>query len=202
MDLRVGVVAVAPHAVGVVCAVAVTVLGPARVRDAICRLGRADVRPEGAACEAEGERPSLDGHTLNDDQLGAGFVGHDGGVDLYDARRGLCALRLERLPRRGQPRVPVGRASAAHPRDDRRRVGSYRAVSPVVSLATRVYVDKYDFAGGFPYQGEPVDGVTPPDDVVQDRWHGTWGGGEGRLTLTPTDWLGITTGAPSPVAPA
>lgn len=247
---------------------------------------------------------TLDGHTLNDDQLGASYVGHDGTIDLYDVERievvrgagsvlygsnaflgvvnivsrsgdatrpthvvlGAESDRTARV--RAGTRVKLGRgespgwlsisagglysqgedfqfaalADASNPlgasvdadgataaggtirleagdwnvvawmntRDKRIPTGAYEtvladprahssdtrafgevrwepSVSKALRLATRAYVDRYDFVGGYPY--------ADPDDVVEDTWHGTWGGAEARMMLAPLQGLDLTIGA-------
>lgn len=60
-------------------------------------------------------------------------------------------------------------------------------VSRALRLATRAYVDRYDFEGAYPY--------ADPDDVVRDTWHGTWGGAEARAVVNPLTGLEFTAGA-------
>ncbi len=55
-------------------------------------------------------------------------------------------------------------------------------------LYTRAYVDRYDFAGSYPYDD---DGAY----LVRDEWHGTWVGAEVRATGAPVAWLRLTGGA-------
>jgi outer membrane receptor protein involved in Fe transport len=57
-------------------------------------------------------------------------------------------------------------------------------------LFTRAWVDRYDFAGEYPYE----DGENAPI-VVSDSWHGTWLGAEARLAARPAPWFGVTVGA-------
>lgn len=56
-------------------------------------------------------------------------------------------------------------------------------------LFTRAYVDRYDFAGDYPY-AEGEDTI-----LVSDTWHGTWAGAETRLVARPVRALGLTIGA-------
>jgi outer membrane receptor protein involved in Fe transport len=51
-------------------------------------------------------------------------------------------------------------------------------------LFTRAYLDRYDFAGAYPY----------PGDLVEDRWEGSWAGAEARVVSGPLAWLRLTGG--------
>ncbi|MBM4368004.1 MAG: TonB-dependent receptor [Deltaproteobacteria bacterium] len=58
------------------------------------------------------------------------------------------------------------------------------ALSKAVQLYSRAYVDRYDFAGRYPYVG----------DFVADSWHGTWTGAEARVVGEAASWFRLTGG--------
>ncbi len=56
-------------------------------------------------------------------------------------------------------------------------------------LFTRVYVDRYDFAGAYPYdEGDDL------KYLLRDSWHGTWLGAEARGVGSVLPWLRVTGG--------
>ncbi len=92
-------------------------------------------------------------------------------------------------------RIPTGAYETilADPRahsSDTRGFGEVRwepTFGEKLRIATRAYVDRYDFVGAYPY--------ADPTDVVRDSWHGTWGGAEARFMVTPMKGLDFTAGA-------
>jgi len=58
------------------------------------------------------------------------------------------------------------------------------ALSKAVHLYSRAYVDRYDFAGRYPYVG----------DFVADTFHGTWTGAEARVVGGAASWFRLTGG--------
>jgi outer membrane receptor protein involved in Fe transport len=67
--------------------------------------------------------------------------------------------------------------------------------SPEVALSARVFLDYYEYGGGYPY--DPEGTVDPETGVVRDSWLGYWLGGELRAIFDPVEWLHITAGAES-----
>lgn len=64
-------------------------------------------------------------------------------------------------------------------------------ISEKVQLFTRLFVDRSDFSGAYPY----------PGDLVKDAWQGTWFGAEARVVAAPTRWFRVTGGGELDVHP-
>ncbi len=96
-------------------------------------------------------------------------------------------------------RVPTG-AYETIPGDPRAQSEDTRAFAELryephlgarAQLYSRIYVDRYDFAGVYPYTQEEGGGSY----AVRDRWDGTWLGAEARVAATVAPWFRLTGGA-------
>ncbi|MDW8245787.1 MAG: TonB-dependent receptor [Sandaracinaceae bacterium] len=65
---------------------------------------------------------------------------------------------------------------------------------PGIGIFLRAFLDTYRYEGNFAYQSEDEMGNVVRF-VTRDRWVGLWGGGEGRLSVRPVDWLRFAVGA-------
>lgn len=93
-------------------------------------------------------------------------------------------------------RIPTG-AFETIPGDPRAHSDDGRAfaelrfepeVTEATQVFTRVYVDRYQFEGEYPYDDDG------DDYSVKDSWRGTWLGAEARVAAVPAKWFRVTGG--------
>ena len=122
--------------------------------------------------------------------------GADGFHTLSAAGRGWIGdFTLEIYFNRRDKRIPTG-AFETVLGDPRSRSADTRGFAELrweprfgreLHLYVRAFADLYFFEGDYAYEA--------PTNVQQDRWDGTWIGGEARAVITPVEWLRITAGA-------
>ncbi len=132
---------------------------------------------------SEYERQDGDGRSIDAD----GYASQGGSARLWKGE-----FSVEAYANHRDKRIPTGAFetdladSRAHSDDLRAfaEAGWGHAFSKTLRLTARAFVDRYDYAGDFPYG----------KDVVHDRWSGTWVGSEIRAEGSPVRWFRMTGG--------